>query len=136
MSTVVRVYDHLSDAQDARDQLLQSGFPPSSINLDATGDEAGPTEGNGILDDKDTGKGPRRRFTSSASSGGALLSGEDRTDAYNNSEPVWRSSIMLTVDAEDDEQRARACGIMDGCGATDVAARADMHRGSQRPATS
>lgn len=117
-STIVRVYDHLADAQNARNQLLQSGFSSSSVSLDATGDEAGPVEGNGILDAKDTGTGPH----------GAQFGSEERTDAYNNAHPIWRGGFLLTVDAADDEQRARACGIMDSCGAIDVDARTDQRR--------
>lgn len=115
---VVRVYDHLSDAQNARHLLLQSGFEPSSISLSANHDEAGPVEGNGILDDKDKGTGPR----------GAPLGAENRTGAYNSSEPIWRSSVMLTVDADDDEQWQRACRIMDSCGAADVSKRSERRK--------
>jgi hypothetical protein len=124
-TTVVRVYDRLSNAQHARSQLLQSGFPSSSVSLSATEDEAGPMEGNGVVDEKDTGTGPRGKSLR------AMPGSEERTDAYNNSEPEWRSSILLTVDATDDEQRARACGIMDSCGAIDVDARTDSYRNSQ-----
>lgn len=113
-NTLVRVYDNFASAQHARDQLLASGFPPDSVHLDSTLDEAGPVEGNGILDEKDTGKGPRsgplHRF----------FNVEERTDAYNNSEPVWRGSYLMTVDAEDDAQSARAREIMDRMGARSV----------------
>lgn len=126
MRTLIRVYDSFSNAQNARSRLLESGFSPANVQLTATEDEAGPVEGNGILDDKDTGHGPR---------GGGIISSlfgiEERTDAYNNSEPIWRSRILLTVDTEDDEQCARAGEIMDSCGAIDV----DGRTGRSTPAT-
>jgi hypothetical protein len=118
MRTLIRVYDSLSNAQNARTRLLESGFPSASVQLAATEDEAGPVEGNGVVDDKDTGRGPR--------SGGVmrrLFGSEERTDAYNNSNPLWRSRILLTVDADDEQQCIRAGEIMDSCGAIDVDAR-------------
>lgn len=126
MTTLIRVYDSFSNAQDARSRLLESGFSPANVQLTATEDEAGPVEGNGMVDDKDTGHGPRGRGIISS-----LFGSEERTDAYNNSEPLWRSCILLTVDTEDDEQCALAGEIMDSCGAIDV----DGRTGRSTPAT-
>jgi len=97
---------------------LESGFSPANVRLAATEDEAGPVEGNGVVDEKDTGRGPR-----SGGIIGRLLGTEERTDAYNNLEPLWVSSILLTVDAEGEEQCLRAGEIMDSCGAIDVEER-------------
>ncbi|HYD96801.1 MAG TPA: hypothetical protein VEC01_15840 [Noviherbaspirillum sp.] len=111
---LIRIYDSFDAAQHAREQLLASGFPPDNVHLDSKLDEAGPVEGNGILDAKDTGNGP---------SGGPverMLGMEERTDAYNNSEPVWRGVFMLAVEAEDEAQRAKAGDIMDRFGARDI----------------
>lgn len=126
MTTLIRVYDSFSNAQDARARLLESGFSPADVRLTATEDEAGPVEGNGILDDKDTGRGPRGGGII-----GSLFGTEERTDAYNNSEPLWRNRILLTVDAGDEEQCVRAGEIMDSCGAIDV----DERTGRSTPAT-
>jgi hypothetical protein len=124
MRTLIRTYDSLSNAQDARSLLLASGFSSSCVQLAAIEDEAGPVEGNGILDEKDTGRGPR-----SGGIMGSLFGVEERTDAYNNAEPLWRSGILLTVDAADEEQCFRAVEIMDSCGAIDV----DMRAGRSMP---
>lgn len=70
-------------------------------------------ENNFILDEKDTGKGPR------GSAMRRLFGSEDRTDAYGNAGPVWRSSYLLTVDTDDDEQLERASDIMERIGALD-----------------
>jgi hypothetical protein len=113
-NTLVRIYDSLATAQHAREQLLASGFPADSVHLDSNLDEAGPMEGNGVLDAKDTGKGPRDGTLNK------LFGVEERTDAYNNSEPVWRGSVMLTVDVEDETEGTRASGIMDRTGARSV----------------
>ena len=112
--TLVRIYDSLATAQHAREQLLASGFPPDSVQLDSKIDEAGPVDGNGVLDAKDMGKGPADGPLTK------LFGIEERTDAYNNSEPAWRSAVMLTVDAEDEAQRALASDIMDRSGARSV----------------
>lgn len=106
-NTVVRIYDNLAVAQHAREQLLNSGFPPESVHLSSTLDDAGPVEGNFVLDEKDTGHGPGRGLMH------RLFGTEERTDAYNSSHPVWRDSYLLTVDAHDDEQLERASDIME-----------------------
>lgn len=113
-NTLVRIYDTLVTAQQAREQLLASGFRPESVHLDSRLDEAGPVEGNGMLDAKDMGTGPADGPLNK------LFGVEERTDAYNNSEPVWRGTVMLTVEVEDEAEGSRASGIMDGTGARNV----------------
>ncbi|MCW7540085.1 hypothetical protein OOT46_19810 [Aquabacterium sp. A7-Y] len=99
---VVRTYDRLGDAEQARLTLLSSGFDADSVHLSSTVDEAGPVEGNFLV-----GNGRR-------SSG--------RADAYdrNYAQVAHRGSVLLTVDAEDGEQQRRAAGILDASGAFDV----------------
>lgn len=111
--TLVRLYDSFSKAEHARSALLGAGFTRESVQLSACEDEAGPVEGNFILDQKDTGKGPPS----------GPFDTEKRTDAYNNAQPVWRAGYMLTVDAEDEEALSRASGIMAQFGAIDIDAR-------------
>lgn len=113
-NTLVRIYDNFASAQQAREQLLASGFSLDRVHLDSRQDEAGPVDGNAVLDAKDMGKGPRSGPMYK------FFDVEERTDAYNNSTPVWRDHYLLTVDAEDDAQRVRACDIMDRTGARDV----------------
>lgn len=113
-NTLIRIYDSLATAHHAREQLLASGFPPDSVHLDSKLDEAGPVDGNAVVDAKDMGEGPREGMFNK------LFGVEERTDAYNNSEPVWRGIIMLTVDVEDEAQGARASDIMDKSGARSV----------------
>lgn len=113
-NTLVRIYDSLNTAQHVREQLLASGFSQECVHLDSKLDEAGPVEGNGVLDAKDTGDGPADGPLHK------LFGVEERTDAYNNSEPAWGGTVMLTVDVEDEAEGTRATGIMDRSGARSV----------------
>lgn len=114
-NTVMRVYDKFDNAQRARRALLESGFTDDAVDLAARTDEAGPVDGNAVVDTKDTGHGPR------ATQGIAgMLGAEERTDAYNNSEPDWGASFQLTVAVGDERQCVAASDIMDRYGAIDV----------------
>lgn len=123
-TTVVRIYDKLSVAEQARDQLLSSGFPSERIHLSSSMDEAGPVENNFILNEKDLGSGPPGSVLD------RMLGNEERTDAYGNATPVWRSSYLLTVDTDDDEQLELASDIMERIGATDPDDRVARNRKS------
>jgi hypothetical protein len=112
--TLIRVFHSMDAAQHARRELLESGFPPAQVELDATEDEAGPVEGNFVMDEKDTGKGPARSRLS------RLLGMEERTDAYNKDTPVWRSCCRMTVEVADDAQATRAADILERFGAVDI----------------
>jgi hypothetical protein len=112
--TLVRIFDTLNAAEQARKVLLSSGFPPDSVHLDGGLDEAGPVEGNFLLPDKDTGTGPRDGSIA------GVFGAEKHTDAYNKDQPVWRGNFKLLVDAEDDMQSARAADIMETFGAVDI----------------
>ena len=50
--TLIKVYDDFSAAQNAREQLLASGFSSSSVHLSSRDDEAGPVEGNFTVGNK------------------------------------------------------------------------------------
>lgn len=109
--TLARAFDRFENAQLARDALLASGFAPDNVHLDATLDEAGPVAGNAVLDAKDRRTGPGSK------PGPFIMSREERTDAYNNSDPVWRGAFVLTVDAADEGQRNLASDILARYGA-------------------
>jgi hypothetical protein len=118
--TLIRTYDNLDAAQHVREALLASGFPVDRVRLDAVQDEAGPAAGNFVLDEKDRGTGPGSERGGILSS---FISTEDRTQAYHTPNAQWRASCVLMVDAVDDDERVRACDIMDRFGAVDVDAR-------------
>lgn len=96
---LVRIYDRLADAEQARESLLASGFAPPNVRLSVRDDEAGPVEGNFI-----TGNGRDTRDRS-----------EDLYEP-NFAEVVQRGTCMLMVDAEDEERRLRASEILDRLG--------------------
>lgn len=114
-NTVVRVYSSIANAQHARDALLASGFVPSHVHLSSEKDEAGPPQGNFVLAEKDTGTNTEGSFLDK------LLDREPRTDALRVQPGAKeRGTFLLTVDADDDEQQARASEIMDRFDAIDV----------------
>lgn len=117
-NTIVRVFDRFSDAENARNELLGSGFSSSSVRLSSREDEAGPVEGNFTVGNKDTGTGGISGFFHS------LMGNEDQTYERSYANVAQRGSYVLTVDANDDDQLARAAGIMDRFGAIDVDKRA------------
>jgi hypothetical protein len=114
-NTIIRVYSTFSDAQHAHDALLASGFGTSDVHLTSEKDEAGPPQGNFVLEEKDTG----------SNDGGSLLNRmlgrEPRTDALRvPPHAKERGTFLLTVDADDEDQQARACDIMNRYNAIDV----------------
>lgn len=113
-NTVVRVYSRFSDAQGARDALLSSGFQPDNVHLSSQEDEAGPPQANFVLDYKDTGTNHETKLD-------ALLDREPRTDALRlQPGAMERGTFLLTVDADDDSDCARASEIMSRFHAIDV----------------
>lgn len=111
-NTLIRIYDDFSIAQNAREQLLASGFPSSSVHLSSRDDEAGPVEGNFTAGNKDRDtRGAGGLFRS-------LLGGHDdptgSDDVYTRkfANVVQRGMYMLTVDANNENEAARASDIM------------------------
>jgi len=121
-NTLIRVFDHLADAEHARQQLLGRGFSEASVHLSATGDEAGAVQGNFVVDRKEDMNPDGGDFLDK-------LHGKD-PDAGNNisrrpdtsapQEAVYRGNIILTVDAEDAEQEDQASRILDRTDAVDL----------------
>jgi hypothetical protein len=112
-NTLVKIYDDFSAAQNARDQLLASGFPPSSVQLSARDDEAGPVEGNFTV-----GNGRDQGGQTSGWFGPKDGSSDPYTRDFAN--VVQRGIYMLTVDASDDDESARANDIMNRAGPGDA----------------
>lgn len=123
-NTLVRVYDKFSDAESARNALLASGFAPDSVHLISQEDEAGPVEGNFILEYKDTEKGDDRSVFD------ALFGRDDPNEGQGRTEVAWRGSYLLTVDADDGDQFTRAFDITKKFGAIDVGERMSKHPGA------
>lgn len=108
--TLLRVFDSFALAEQAREALISSGIAASAINLDSRNDEAGPVEGNFVVDltDKPT------------------PSMDNPNRAGQNSEiraAVQRSTCILQVEVENDRDGARVNGILDRLAVHDQAER-------------
>ncbi len=113
-NTLVRAYDSLSHADNVRKELLASGFPSSSVHLASKEDEAGPVQGNFTVGNADSDKGVVRGLVE------LLTGGEDDSYRDNYSDVEQRGTCLLTVDANDDEQLARASDILNRSGAKKI----------------
>jgi hypothetical protein len=121
-NTLVRVYDNLGAAQNARNALLLSGFPPSRIDLRSNVDEAGPVEGNFVLDYENTEKGPLSDYSDS------LFDSEVNAEGGMKPDVMERGNHVLTVDTSDEEELARASDITRKFGAREPVERPDRPR--------
>lgn len=113
--TIIGVYDDRNHARSAKNELLASGFPRGSVQLNPEHDLP-PTKGPSVQKEKNA--------TLSASIGNffrSLFSMDDKS-MYSNvyAEAVKRGSYVLTVDVETDEQRVRAEEIMGHHGPVDI----------------
>ncbi len=119
-NTVIRVYDRLSRAQQAREMLLRSGFDEADVQLVSKEDEAGPVQGNFTVGNAI----PQRRS-------GRLVPNQPRDDGHtydsDYARPEQRATILLTVETADEDASARAAEIMARYGAIDVDARTQGH---------
>lgn len=117
---LVRVYRNLAAAEQARTQLLASGFLADHVHLSARDDEAGPVEGNFIVGNGIGDERHRRGI-------GASLDSSSRfnNDIYEQDYQSQASggNYVLLVDAEAEPDRQRACDIMDRLGAVDIEQR-------------
>jgi len=110
--TLVRVFSNIAAAENARNELLNSGFDLSCVQLKAGEDEAGPVTGNFVLDYKDRGDGPKQGKLSK------LLGLETRTDASDNHQIHWGNAILLEVETNGDPGRMeQADAILKNCDA-------------------
>lgn len=122
-NTLVRVYDRFSDAENARNQLLDAGFPASRVHLTSKEDEAGPVQGNFTVGDASTSLGGVRGAIDS------LMGRDDHTYQHDYANVVQCGSFLLTVDVEDDVQSARASDITQRFGGIDVDERTSERNG-------
>jgi len=93
MPTLMQTYKTLSEAEAARNALLSAGVPPTSVQLEAQGDEAGAMAGNFVNGDFEP---------------------DGDTGTYENKfQNVEMGGVfILTVDTQDAGMQARAAGIM------------------------
>lgn len=130
--TVIGIFDNASEAQQAVDQLISSGFSHSNVDLSANKEEnttdsgalipdrhanTSGTRTEEVVDDtKDVGSSIGNFFSN-------LFGGDDDDDTKKYAQVASGSSVV-TVHTETDEEAERAADILDENGAIDVNERA------------
>ncbi|WP_292932154.1 hypothetical protein [Noviherbaspirillum sp.] len=117
-NTLIRVFDSFSDAENARNQLLDAGFSADSVQLVSRDDEAGAMRGNFSVGNAPSTRGGISGLFSASST--TPNDSFDQTYARDYANPEKYSNYLLTVDATDDEQQARAADIMRRFGASEI----------------
>ncbi len=112
---LLRTFDDFDTATQARDALLAAGLQASQLNLQATGDEAGPVEGNFLV-----GNG---RDAGDETPPEPLPSGADPIYHRNFHRTVNRGTCRLVVEVRDASQRDTANQVLDRFGGVDVDAK-------------
>ncbi len=126
-NTLVGVYDSYSQAQDACNELVASGFDRSDLQLSPSEESAEARQASLASttgrqpDDQSAGSGIRNFFHN-------MFGGEDqyREHADTYSEAVRRGHYLLTVHAENDQQSEQAMAIMNRFGPVDIEERAEQ----------
>ena len=113
--TIIKVFDHFSDAEKARDELLASGFVLTCVHLRARQDEDVLATGHSATSDADT-------VTNAVDGIFDLLGGaRARAAKPHKHHSAQRGVYQLSVDVTDQQQLARASVIMKQFGGTDQA---------------
>lgn len=103
---LVRIYNALNSAEEARKALLASGFSREKLHLSSMADEAGPVEGNFILEYKDAAHDNDTSFLDS------LFQRDDPNEGLGRQAVAWSGTCILTVDVDDEVQLRQAGEII------------------------
>lgn len=125
-NTLVGVYDRFSQAQGAYDELISSGFDRSDLQLSPSDESSNARQvalnaagTTGESTDQSFGSGIRNFFHN-------LFSGNDEysehVDVY--AEAVRRGHYLVTVHADNDDERVQATQVMNRFGPIDIDERA------------
>ena len=122
-SVLVGMFDTQSAATNARERLIQEGFPETMLSL--TGDSATsamPTETGGTTSSKQ--EGPIARFFKD------IFGGDNTESEYRPTydEAFRRGSCGLTVSVSNDQELDRAAEILNSAGAVDIDERSQQWR--------
>ena len=99
---MLRIFDQLQAAQAARRALVEAGFPAQSLELTATGDEAGAVQGNFLVGNPKTGAAADGNYES------------------NFADVAFGSLYLLSVEIAGEADRRRALALMDRFGGRDM----------------
>ena len=122
-SVLVGMFDTQSAAEDARERLIQAGFPETTVSLTGgSATSAVSTERAGTTASEQ--EGPIARFFKE-------IFGDDNTEseyrpAYD--EAFRRGSCGLAVSVNNDQELERAAEILNGAGAVDLDERSQQWR--------
>jgi hypothetical protein len=116
-STLIRIFDHFPDAEQARTRLLAEGFPPHAVQLDAGDDEAGPVQGNFTVGNRDTMTSRLERAIN------ALFGGDNHMYRRNYGKTAFRGMVRLVVATRHADEQERAHAILQACGGSDIEQR-------------
>jgi hypothetical protein len=113
-STLIRIYDHLENAENARNELIHAGFQASRMHLSVRNDESGPVEGNFTVGNPTDSGNSEKGFKGFLKS---MIDSpkEDYDNTYRH--VVQRATYMLTVEAENEDEATTACQITSRHGA-------------------
>ena len=134
MQTVLATFDDTATAQRAMDALIAEGFDRRNVHLQGASGTFSPsiTEGNITAGDVAE-SGVTQQHSSNQGAMSAvgnffrnLFGSDDDNYAGTYAEAVRRGSIVVAVDAQDDEQLDQARSLMQEMGSVDVDARADQ----------
>ena len=118
--TLIRIYNDLSQAENARRELLDSGIESSHIELKSKEDEAGPVQGNFVAgNDESKEDAFLRRF-------GSATGAEEQTYERDYRDAIQRGTILLAVQADNDEECELTSNIMERFGGIDIDARTSL----------
>jgi uncharacterized protein (TIGR02271 family) len=124
--TLVAVFDNRSDAQNAMDELLASGFSRSDVNVssaDATGQTSSLTGATGLTDDtheEGIGASIKHFFT-------GLFGSDSDEHASRYSDAVTRGHHVLTVTTQSEPEVERAADVIERFGPVDIDERHDLN---------
>jgi len=108
-TTLVSIYDRFPAADNARSELLAAGFDIDAVHLTAQEDEAGAMKSNFTVGNPDRNINDKRaKFGPDQDS---------QTYARGYAHPRQHAEILLTVDAEDEQQSKKAADILHRYGA-------------------
>jgi uncharacterized protein (TIGR02271 family) len=110
MQTILATFDDEQSAQQAVDELVAEGFPPSSVHLQS-GSLPGETRPNSVTS---------HGFMSSVGNFFSNLFGSEQEHAGVYSEAVRRGSTVIAVDAQSDQDVDRAQMLLQRLGSVNV----------------
>ena len=140
--TVIGIFDHATEAQQAVEQLVSNGFSRGSIDLSANnGTTAGSSASGALIPDRHSNTSGTRTEeivddTKDVGSGiGSFFSSlfGDGDDDRNKYTQVADQGSVVTVHATTDDEAERAADILDDAGAVDVNERAAQYGNTAAP---